>query len=275
MKTILSVGAALFLVSASGAFAAHSPEEQAKEIQTMRMREILDRALKSNEVKATCRYVSAISAKPPANRVALTFDDGPDAAGTPFILETLRKHGILATFFFVGEEASKHPELVERVANEGHMIVGSHSWDHANFHALSVQAQKDEVTKNDVLLGNRQDPRLFRYPFGNSTCESNEFIHGLGYKIVGWHVDSCDWGFNATGTVSSTNASICGVAAANRSNFVEHVVSSLKNRKGGVLLMHEIQPKTIRQLDSIITRMLDAGYTFGSLEEPEFAPSLF
>lgn len=257
------------------ATAGQSPEEHAREIQAARLQEIFDRALNAKSVKNSCRYVSAISARPPAKKVALTFDDGPDEHGTPFILETLRRYGIQATFFFVGKEAQKHPELVEMVAKEGHMIVASHSWDHSNFHTLSVPAQQEQVTRADLLLGNLQSPRLFRYPFGNSTCDANTFIHGLGYKIVGWHVDSCDWGFNATGTVSNTNGTICGVAQANRSNYVEHVVSTIRKRNGGVVLMHEVQPNTLKQLDAIVAKLLDEGYSFGSLDEPDFAPSLF
>ena len=91
-----------------------------------------------------------------------------------------------------------------------------------------------------------------------------------GYGILGWHVDSCDWAYNATGTVSPGNATICGVQSQHRSRFVDHVVASLAKRKGGILLMHEVQPNTIVQLERIITRLKAAGMSFGGLDDREF-----
>lgn len=267
-----------FFIHAPLAQAHRTAEEHAKAIEAARLSELIERALEekgSKSLRATCRYASHIAVSPPAMKVALTFDDGPSPSNTPFVLETLAHYGIRATFFLVGEEAVSHPDLVDAITRAGHLIVANHSWTHANFHTLSVEEQRNEISKNDQLLGNLQDPRYFRYPYGNSTCESNQFLRSENYKIVGWHVDSCDWGFNATGTVSSGNATICGVASANRSDFTSHVVSSLKARRGGILLMHDVQPNTIRKLPEIIDGLLASGYEFGSLDDPEFQASLF
>lgn len=223
----------------------------------------------------SCKYASDISIPPPAMRVALTFDDGPDATGTPYLLDVLRKYQVRATFFVVGQAVEANPELLRRVVDEGHLLVGSHSWSHPNFHALSVAEQAEEVARNEELLGEFLTPRLFRYPYGNSTCETNDLLRARGYKIVGWHVDSCDWAFNKTGTVTDRDARICEVLPRNKSDFVSHVVDSIKARKGGVLLMHEIQPNTLHQLEVILDRLVREGFTFGNLDEEGFQRNLW
>ena len=63
------------------------------------------------ELKLVCRYESELSNRAPAKRIALTFDDGPQPGQTEFILETLKRHNIRATFFMIGEHAKKYPEL--------------------------------------------------------------------------------------------------------------------------------------------------------------------
>jgi peptidoglycan/xylan/chitin deacetylase (PgdA/CDA1 family) len=218
----------------------------------------------------SCRYVSGISSAPPAKRIALTFDDGPDQNGTLRILEVLNKYNLHATFFMVGRSAEANMDLVQKVYHAGHLIVGSHSWSHPNFHNISAAKQTQEIESGENLLGQYQNPKLFRYPYGNSTCESNSLLHSLGYKIVGWHVDSCDWAFNKTGSVSSVDAKICDVSTKNIGNFVGHVVDSIHKRNGGIILMHEVQPISVRNLDKIIQQLLKDGFTFGSLDENEF-----
>jgi peptidoglycan/xylan/chitin deacetylase (PgdA/CDA1 family) len=299
MQTRIFLAALLALIPAH-AFA-HSPEEEANEIREARLAEIRDRlsvfklpfsALGEGTAVTpppgtppvtppvtptppvpVCKYVSNIASPPPAMKVALTFDDGPGAA-TPAILETLAKYQAPATFFQIGINALANPPLVERVYNTYNMIIGNHSWDHPDFHTLTPEAQADQVNRNISLLGGFQTPKFFRYPYGNSTCETNELVHSLGYKIVGWHVDSCDWAYNKTGIVSDKDAAICEVQTANRANFRGHVVERLLARKGGILLMHEIQPNTIKQLDQLLEELVHEGFTFTTLTDPGFRSAL-
>ena len=77
--------------------------------------------------------------------------------------------------------------------------------------ALAEANQAAEVQRTEDLLAGELKPRLFRYPYGNSTCATNEMLHASGYKIVGWHVDSCDWAFDKNGAVGQKEAAICGV----------------------------------------------------------------
>ncbi len=274
---INSVNAAQTEIAAADAI--HSPDEEVELIRQSRLAELSDpeKIWGFLDSSPKCKYISDISTPPPPRRIALTFDDGPDKDGTPYVLDVLRKYNIHATFFMKGDSASFQPELVDRVVGDGHMIVGNHSWSHPDFHLLSVKAQANQVKMNQQLLGKFQNPKFFRYPYGNSTCETNDLVHSLGYKIVGWHVDSCDWAFSTKGSEGSVNpkdARICEVQPANIHNFLGHIVERFHARNGGILLMHETHPYTIRQLDKLLEILIHDGYTFGSLDEADFQPSM-
>jgi len=225
-------------------------------------------------VNLECKYVSDISNPPPKMRVALTFDDGPNEDGTPYILQVLAKYKIRATFFMIGQPAAAHPDLVKRVAAAGHLFVANHSWTHPHFNQIPTVDQNKEIIENQALIGKYEHPKFFRYPYGDASCESEKYLHSLGYKIVGWHVDSCDWAFDKTGTVTDQDAQICEVQPQNKNNFLNHVVERLHYRKGGILLMHEIHPNTIHQLETLIQRLQHDGFTFGTIDEPGFKASM-
>ncbi|GAB7386807.1 hypothetical protein BSNK01_06430 [Bacillaceae bacterium] len=127
-------------------------------------------------------------------KVALTFDDGPDAVYTPQILDVLKKHNVKATFFLVGNRSQAHPEIVRRIVAEGHEI-GNHSWNHANLPKLSDADFHWQVQKTDDFLyrltGYR--PKLFRAPYGAVNEEQIKWLAAKGYKVIGWNVDSLDW----------------------------------------------------------------------------------
>ncbi|HVF39801.1 MAG TPA: polysaccharide deacetylase family protein, partial [Gemmatimonadaceae bacterium] len=100
-------------------------------------------------------------------KVALTFDDGPNPEATPRILDTLKQYGVRATFFVLGRHAERWPELVHRVASEGHQI-GNHGYFHRKLHLKSPF-----YVKRDLGLGKRaieraagESPHFFRAPHG-------------------------------------------------------------------------------------------------------------
>ncbi len=224
----------------------------------------------------SCKYISSIFQPPPTKTVTLTFDDGPSSTLTPVVLDVLRKYGIKATFFMKGNSAKSNSAIVKRVQREGH-IVASHSYSHPNFHTLSQGNQASEITTTDSILRNEMPAgnRLFRYPYVNSTCSSNSLLHRMGYKgIVGWHVDSCDWAFAKDGYVTRKQADICAVSAANTASFVGHVVSSVKKRGGGIVLLHEIHQRTVYSLEEIIVRLTREGYKFTNLDDPRMTSYL-
>ena len=253
----------------------HTREQATATIRQHHLQRLYNRVHQDpGELRRACRYESEIATAPPAGQVVLSFDDGPEPGQTERILEVLKKHGIQATFFLIGEKAQAHPQLVNRILEGDGHTVANHSWSHPNFHDISVSQQTREVLSYEEAPSAGPVHLLFRYPYGNSSCETNALLHERGYRIVGWHVDSCDWAFDKTGQVSSSEALACGVLAQNRSNFVEHVLSSVRAHKGGIVLLHEIHPNTLAQLDELIERLKAEGFAFGSIEDEAFAASL-
>ncbi len=254
---------------------AHTPSEESKTTRLHRMRKLDERMNIDAEVlHHQCRYESEISDAPPEKKLVLSFDDGPEPGQTEYILAVLKKHHIPATFFMIGEKVQAHPELLALVQASDLALIGNHSWTHPNFHDVPVTEQKSEVDKTAALLQKTVAEQYFRYPYGNSSCETNELLKSRGYKIVGWHVDTCDWAFDHKGSVDAKEALSCGVLAQNKDNFFEHVLSSVRAHNGGIILMHEIHPNTLKQLDALVTRLLADGYTFEKLSDAEFAKSL-
>jgi peptidoglycan/xylan/chitin deacetylase (PgdA/CDA1 family) len=253
----------------------HGSSEHRDAIRFHRLQHLNDRInIDSQVMRTNCRYESDISTPPPLHRVALTFDDGPEPGQTELILRVLARYNIRATFFMIGEKAKRHPELVHAVLQSGQHLVGNHSWSHPNFHTLSVQAQAEEVKTAEVALGAALVHKLFRYPYGNASCETNSLLKAEGYQTVGWHVDSCDWAFDRNGAVDDKEALECGVLPAYKSDYVGHVMSALRAHRGGIVLMHEIHPNTVAALESLIQSIIAAGYAFGSVDDEDFAPSL-
>lgn len=126
--------------------------------------------------------------------VALTFDDGPDGHYTPAILDILKEKKAPATFFLVGQNASAYPDVVKRIASEGHCLA-NHTWNHPYMPHLSVQGMVDQLTGTDNLIANIAGVHtsLFRPPYGAVSDELIATAQQLGYKVILWSVDSNDW----------------------------------------------------------------------------------
>jgi peptidoglycan/xylan/chitin deacetylase (PgdA/CDA1 family) len=260
---------------ASAASAPANHVTHAIETRAARVRSLAEKINRPPEgLKQSCRFESDIATAPPPGVVSLSFDDGPEPGATEAILALLDKHQIPASFFLIAAKAQRHPELAALVKSHPLALVGNHSWSHPNFHDIALLKQTHELERSDTALAALEAPKLFRYPYGNSSCESNAELLQLGYRIVGWHVDSCDWAFDRTGSIDAHEARICGVDKANREHFVDHVVTAVKARKGGIVLMHEIHPNTLAKLDALIERLLAEGFKFAPLIDPAFAASL-
>ena len=261
---------------ASAASAVHSRAahvEATRRTHLVRLQERLEKP--EEELHRTCRFESDIATLPPEGVVALTFDDGPEPGHTEAILAVLAKHHVPATFFLIAEKAKAHPELVDQVRALPGAVIGNHSWSHPNFHDIPAAEQASEVDSADTLL--RADlgaAPLFRYPYGNSSCETNERVHAKGYRIVGWHVDSCDWAFDGPKGLTAAEAMSCGVLPAYRHDFPGHIVASVRAHRGGVVLMHETHDISVAHLDAIITTLEGEGYRFATPAAAEFAGSL-
>jgi peptidoglycan/xylan/chitin deacetylase (PgdA/CDA1 family) len=126
--------------------------------------------------------------------VGLTFDDGPDPVTTPQILDILAAHGARATFFVLGVQAARYPDLVRRIAREGHVVAG-HSWNHPQLTGLSEAAFRNEVDGTNRLIESLtgQPVRCVRPPYGASDRTVVARLGARGLTAMLWSVDPFDW----------------------------------------------------------------------------------
>lgn len=117
----------------------------------------------------------------------LTFDDGPEPTVTPWVLDELRARDAKATFFIVGANAERHPELVRRIRSEGHAI-GNHTHRHLNGWRTATGEYRDEVDRAQALTGTR----LFRPPYGRITRAQADMLKAR-FTVVMWDVLSKDY----------------------------------------------------------------------------------
>lgn len=148
----------------------------------------------SASVRASWYLRMRCRARGAGRRVALTFDDGPDPQRTPAVLDLLARQGVRATFFVVGARAEAHPELVRRMAAEGH-VVGNHSYTHSwRFPLRSLGRTVEELRRTGEVLHRitGRQPRLFRPPFGVTNPTIARAVRRLGLDPVGWSIRSLD-----------------------------------------------------------------------------------
>jgi peptidoglycan/xylan/chitin deacetylase (PgdA/CDA1 family) len=126
--------------------------------------------------------------------LALTFDDGPNPAFTPRLLDALASHDVRATFFMVGSHAQAAPELVRRIVAEGHLI-GNHSWSHANLALASAGRVREELARTSQTLEQIAGApvRFFRPPFGARRPAVLRIARELGLEPVLWNAMTSDW----------------------------------------------------------------------------------
>ena len=126
------------------------------------------------------------------NLCALTFDDGP-SINTPHLLDMLEEYGIPATFFLLGNQAERHPDIVKRILAEGHEV-GNHSYSHPNLRAVSPARKEEELRRTDTILRNLGATPLFmRPPYGSFDAYTEKVAESLGLSVMLWSMDSRDW----------------------------------------------------------------------------------
>ncbi|WP_306206088.1 polysaccharide deacetylase family protein [Actinoplanes sp. RD1] len=168
--------------------------------------------------------------------VALTFDDGPDPATTPELLDLLAEHQVKATFCLVGENVEAFPDLVRRIAAEGHTLC-NHTWDHS----LTLGTKKPAVIRADLEKTNAAiraavpgaEIKYMRAPGGNFTPNFVKVANELGMIGAYWQVDTRDWDHSGG---ESDSAHVANVIKA-----VKHQTTN-----GAIILSHDYaQPDTI------------------------------
>ncbi|TAF65172.1 MAG: polysaccharide deacetylase family protein [Cytophagales bacterium] len=194
-------------------------------------------------------------------KVALTFDDGPDLTFTPEILEVLKSYGIKATFFLVGFKIQRHPEVVEKMLEEGH-IIGNHSYSHLDFEKLSMEEMFDkQVQRNESLMRDGFDvqPIFIRPPYGKITNEQVLYLANKGYKIINWSIDTYDW------QKEQTSEQIAD-------SVMRHI------HDGAIILLHsggENKQNTVKALPDIIARIRQMGFSIVTVNELLRTPPYF
>jgi peptidoglycan/xylan/chitin deacetylase (PgdA/CDA1 family) len=121
------------------------------------------------------------------NEVFVTFDDGPIPEVTPYVLDILAEFNAKATFFCVGANAEKHPDLLERILNEGHAI-GNHTWAHENGWKTPQFSYLRSIMQADELLNSS----LFRPPYGRITKQQVDALKKR-FTLIMWDVLSGDF----------------------------------------------------------------------------------
>jgi cellulose synthase/poly-beta-1,6-N-acetylglucosamine synthase-like glycosyltransferase/peptidoglycan/xylan/chitin deacetylase (PgdA/CDA1 family)/spore germination protein YaaH len=198
--------------------------------------------------------------------VALTFDDGPDGYWTPRILDVLKREGVHATFFVIGENAVGHPGLLNREIEEGHEI-GNHSYTHPNMAVMSLRGTSIELNATQRLIEayTGRGTRLLRLPyFGDAEpTTDDELVPALraqndGYVNVGLHVDSEDW-------------QIPGVQTILKNTFTGISESGPEPKKSGnIVLLHDAggdRSQTLEALPLIIQALKAHGYQFVTVSQ--------
>jgi peptidoglycan/xylan/chitin deacetylase (PgdA/CDA1 family) len=210
-------------------------------------------------------------------RVALTFDDGPNPATTPRVLDILKAHGIHATFFINGQRVNNAASraVLRRILNEGH-ILANHSQQHLNLKTLSGAALRAQVDQtNQIIVTAGGTPEYFRFPFGSASCEGMSYVRDQGYRVTGWHIDSADWCYAA-----SSDGSYCAprtfqyVEDRYRRDMVAGTIAQIERKNGGVVLFHDIHRSTADKLDAIITELETKGFRFVGVDDEAAFPRL-
>jgi len=165
---------------------------------------LLRRAIKRNVLDRMPTRLLAWRGSGRRAEVALTFDDGPDPAYTPRILAILRRYGVRATFFLVGERAEREPDLVRRIVADGHEIA-NHSWTHPDIDQIGWRAALDEIgrTRRDLARATGQACRLFRPPKGKLCLGSTVGAWLSRSTVVMWNVDLKDFQASSAGEILS------------------------------------------------------------------------
>ena len=176
--------------------------------------------------------------------LALTFDDGPGPA-TPALLDILKREGLRATFFVVGQRVEQYPDLARRILADGHELA-SHSYTHADLTKLSSAEIESELlrTRQTVLDVTGAQVAFVRPPYGESNDQVSRQFSTMGLDEVIWTVDSQDW----TGVGADDILRAVGLA-----------------QSGGVILMHDAAPRLHEALPPIAKYLRDNRICAGRL----------
>ena len=202
-------------------------------------------AVKMEDVREACGYVSASATPVEAPKIALTFDDGPSAAWTPALLDGLKERGVKATFFLIGENADKNPEIVKRMAEEGHLI-GNHTYHHVELTKVSEKEARLELadTSAAIVRITGKEPEYMRPPFGAWQRKLEQEIQMLP---VLWTIDPLDW------------------TTENQDEIVNKVVTEAE--ENDIILLHDCYKSSVEAGLRIVDILQEEGFVFVTVDE--------
>lgn len=185
--------------------------------------------------------------------IALTFDDGPSAIRTPPLLEVLDSYQVKATFFMLGQNIQRHPDLAKAVFEQGHLI-GNHSYDHPRMIFKSSSFIKDQITKTDSLIRSlgQEEVRYFRPPNTSKFIVLPLVIKSMGKELV-------------TGTYDPPSEY---AASYDAGKVAEEVIANAG--PGSIIYLHDGKSNDpeqfVESLKLIITGLKKQGYRFVRLD---------
>ncbi len=184
-------------------------------------------------------------------KIALTFDDGPHGKYTEEILDILAEYGVKATFFVVGTNAAVYPSIIERELSEGHEVE-NHTYNHTYLKKVCDSTIKEEMMENQCVIAGitKYNTKYLRPPGGLFDERLNTIASELGYKIILWSVDTCDWNHPTPENISA--------------NVLEDVCA------GDIILMHDFiggSSPTPMALKLMLPKLIERGFTFVTVSQ--------
>ncbi|HYQ90685.1 MAG TPA: glycosyltransferase, partial [Candidatus Competibacteraceae bacterium] len=195
-----------------------------------------------------------------SRKIALTFDDGPDPEYTPQILDALKQAGAPATFFIIGVNGERYPELLRREADEGHEI-GNHTFTHPDIAAVTPTQIQLELSATQRLLASviKRHSLLFRPPYAVDSepetpdeAQSVELAGQQGYLSVGMQIDPSDW------------------RKPGIDEIVQHTVAAAERGDGNIVLLHDAggdRSQTVQALPKLIEALRNHGFQLVTISE--------
>lgn len=204
-----------------------------------------------------------------SREIALTFDDGPNDAATPQLLEVLARHEVRATFFLIGGFARQRPDLVRAVHAAGHLI-GNHTMTHPKLSLIPAVRVRQELTEcNTVLEGITGEAVVyFRPPFGARRPVVLRIARELELTPVTWNVTAFDW--NTIGE----DAILGNLNAGITRNRERRRGSNLLLHDGGHLAMGAARMDTVHAVDRLLAAHRDTATRFVTVDAWEDSPLL-
>jgi peptidoglycan/xylan/chitin deacetylase (PgdA/CDA1 family) len=181
-------------------------------------------------------------------KIALTFDDGPSIY-TLDVLALLKKYNAKATFFCIGKNIEMHPEILQKVISEGH-LVGNHSYSHSKFFDFyNAKKITEEIKRTDMLLEKFTSRKInfFRPPYGVTTPSIRRALKVTGHKTIGWNIRSLDGGTKDQELIFS--------------RLIKHI------SPGGIVLLHDTGKHSVLVLEQFLQFLQQNNYQVVSIEE--------